>query len=132
MGSALLLVVLLPALGALVNGTRAFAKLPGEPFGRYRQELREDLEGLGIRAPVIEDAEDAGMLEVAAVELGVEGLDVVEVVMRDHLSQEELRREPIVADEPRLLDRIGMGIRPAAEGQIRHVLADLLAQLPGV
>ena len=90
-------------------------------------------ERLRVGAAVVEDAEDARQRRrCAASQLLEKRVDVRRVVVRDDLRQEELAGEVLVVEKADLRRRIGVRIGPAAEREIRHVLANRLAQLPRV
>ena len=86
----------------------------------------------GVRAAVIEDAENARHQHLPPRQLLLKPIDLPQVVMRDDLRQEKLAGEARVVEEARLGRRIGVGIRPAAQREVRHLLANRFAKLPGV
>ena len=113
-------------------GAGALGELSRQPLNWDGQELFERGECRRLGASIKEHAEDARQIDALHVGPGKKPLHAAEIVMRDDLREEELAGKPIVGEVLDLLGRIGMWIRPAAQGQPRNVPSNLSAQFPRV
>src|SRR4029077_2078687 len=85
-----------------------------------------------IRAPVVEDAKNAGQGQAAPLGFVDEARGLVDLMVADDLGQKELRME--VGRQQILYLSRGIGVRvgPSAEGPRSIALPQQLAQLPRV
>src|SRR5262245_21248025 len=115
-----------------IHRTRARCGLIDQALNWYGHERAEDLQRLRTGTPVIEHTEHSRNGNRTTGDLFEESLDRIEIQMTDDLCQVKLGAEALVAQEIDLLCCGGMRVGPAAEDQLRLVLANLVAQIPGV
>lgn len=102
-------------------------------FSGYRQEPAQEVEGLGVRATVVEHPEQPGLaVQPAPSSLVDEPFDRRDVEVAHDLGEVEIGREPILGQVVDLPHRVRVGIGPASKRQSRFPCRDLPPEFPRV